>query len=246
MFDFYLKTYFTRKKNKHNQTSFKMSSSRTTSNSSSARATTTRRALNDLQYSPNGKDIVGLSPRKTNKGHMVNMSKNGLFESSANLSAKSINKFSYKLKKRTSISLPDICSTAALSESSSTTSINKSEASTPCKQLPLLKTSKRSNISIIVEEKENPNLAFNLHLEKCLMKENADKETVTATETANVKQNKPVENLREIAIQCNKSDEDMLFGDSVEQTSYWKLLSHKRYNCLIETRLENEMVCVSL
>lgn len=27
----------------------------------------TRRALNSLQYSPNGKDIVGLSPRKTDQ-----------------------------------------------------------------------------------------------------------------------------------------------------------------------------------
>ena len=30
-------------------------------------STRTRRALNDLQFASNGKDIVGLSPRKTNQ-----------------------------------------------------------------------------------------------------------------------------------------------------------------------------------
>ena len=47
---------------------------------------------------------------------------------------------------------------------------------------------------------------------------------------------------KEIAIQCNKSEEDMLFGDSVEGTNYWKLIAHKRLKALLESNKENSEV----
>jgi len=44
---------------------------------------------------------------------------------------------------------------------------------------------------------------------------------------------------KEIAIQCNKSEEDMLFSDSVEGTNYWKLIALKRVKALLESNKEN-------
>lgn len=168
----------------------------------------TRRALNCLQHSPNGKSVVGISPRKSNR-KKVN------FDGSNSL------------KRRTSISLPDICSYVNSKDASN---MNKSATSTPHKvkissSVTPIKFSK-TNISIIVEEKENPNY--------CMTSSNEITETIKKKE------------FKEIAIQCNKSEEDMLFGDSVEGTNYWKLIAHKRLKALLESNKENSELHMSI
>lgn len=161
-----------------------------------------RRALNCLQHSPNGKSVVGVSPRKSNR-KKVN------FDGSNSL------------KRRTSISLPDIC---AYANSKDASNLNKSATSTPHKikissAVTPIKFAK-TNISIIVEEKENPNYCMTSSVEKL---------------EPSIKKKE----FNEIGIQCNKSDEDMLFGDSVEGTNYWKLIALKRVNALLESKKEN-------
>lgn len=168
----------------------------------------TRRALNSLQFSPNGKDISTLTTSsakvKTKKGLNERKFSNNVRNNSTN-----------GLTKRTSISLPDICGT-----NKALKSIN----STPNKNQTKIE-------SFIKEEKENPNLINDKKpTSKSLFKD---------------KQNKHKENLlkcKEISIQCNKSDEDMLLSSSVEGTPYWKLLAHKRLRCLLETQEENDKV----
>ena len=117
----------------------------------------------------------------------------------------------------------------------------KSAASTPNKSTKSTNTStptkiKKKNISIIFEdrEKENPNYAFNLKAEKCLSNETLNNTKQRASE-------KTIKNVeyKEMGIQCNKMDEDLLLSDNVEKTNYWKLLAHKRYKCLIESLNEN-------
>lgn len=129
------------------------------------------------------------------------------------------------LKRRTSISLPDICSFVNSKDASN---LNKSATSTPHKLKMNTATTpvkfSKTNISIIIEEKENPNY----YLSSTTL--NEKQELVEKKET------------KEIAIQCNKSDEDLVFCDSVEGTSYWKLIALKRVKALIETREENAQV----
>ncbi|CAF1085261.1 unnamed protein product [Brachionus calyciflorus] len=184
----------------------------------------TRRALNSLQYSPNGKDIAGLTTSSAKV-----QTKKGLFES------KNSNNVRNGLKKRTSISLPDICGTnQAL----------KSLTSTPCKNHRTTSTSttptkiprKEVIESVIQEEKENPNVIMN-------DKKNGEKVTLKDKQ---IKNRENLTKFKEISIQCNKSDEDMLLSISVEGTPYWKLLAHKRLRCLIETEKENEKLNESI
>lgn len=172
----------------------------------------TRRALNCLQHSPNGKSIVGISPRKTTNRKKV------VYDSSE----------TNNLKRRTSISLPDICSYANAKDANN---LNKSATSTPHKVKVNTTTTpikfSKTNISIIIEEKENPNYCF-AH------------SVVEKSELNNKKET------REIAIQCNKSEEDMLFSDSVEDTNYWKLIALKRVKALLESKEENSQVRLKL
>jgi hypothetical protein len=189
----------------------------------SATRTSNRKALNDLLYSPNKKESIGVSNRNDLKSN--------------------------HLKKRTSISLPDICS-QALNSNTFNSSFNRSEASTPNKSssfksanTPALKLNKRNNISVILEEKENPNLAFGIHLDKNLKGSISKLEKLASSDEClvSVKKEKKVE-YKETGIQCNKGQEDMLFSESVDNTPFWKLMAHKRLKCLIKTELENSEV----
>ena len=208
-----------------------------------------RKALNTLQYSPNGKDIVGLSPRKF-QANKLDLKTASIFavDTSHSLKGSSTAK---PLKKRASISLPDICSTTSMANS-----VNKSATSTPHKNKStsnrsnvngiahLLKT-KKSNISIIVEEKENPNVVLSLSSEKLalLQQKQQQKEDLKVNKEQQLKKvrEKPKEYV-EISVQCNRDVEDMLLSDSVEGTAYWKLQAHRRFKAVLETELENKQV----
>lgn len=192
-------------------------------------ARTTRRALNDLQYSPNGKTIAGIqmSPRKYIEADPL---KPGRILFDNNLNTSQLNR---PLKKRTSISLPDICSTAK--------SLSVSQVSTPSKSKTTSTQntpfkSGRKDISIILEEKENPNSTF--HLDKNSICYGSYKNLTKLRET--IKEEKAES--KECSIQCNKSDEDMLLSDNVDSTPYWRLLTYKRFKCLQETLKENHEV----
>lgn len=208
------------------------------SNNSNNVVRTSRKALNDLQYSPNGKDIVGLSPRKANQLNI----KKGLFDLSTTNSFKSKD-----FRKRTSISLPDICSSAASSCNSISfnNSFNKSEASTPSKPcFTPTKHGKRNNISIILEEKENPNLISSLYSDKYSKEKKAEEKDSSTNKNVSKssdgkREDEKKKTFKEIAIQCNKLDEDMLFADTVENTPYWKLMTHRILKSLQETDVEN-------
>jgi len=207
-----------------------------------------RKALNTLQYSPNGKDIVGLSPRKfqTSKFDLKTASIFAVDTSHSNKSSS----LAKPLKKRASISLPDICSTTSMPNSA-----NKSATSTPHKNklttsksnangiAQLLKT-KKSNISIIVEEKENPNVVLSLSSEKLalLHQKQQQKESLKELKEKPLKKAKDPKEFAEISVQCNRDAEDMLLSESVEGTVYWKLQAHRRFKAVLETELENKQV----
>jgi len=194
-----------------------------------------RKALNDLQFASNGKGIVG----KVNQFN----------DSRKNLEDTPLNPKLCKTNKRNSISLPDIASTGSLCNTALSETI-KSAACTPNKSKKATNTStpskshmKKNNISIIFEdrEKENPNFTFNMKLEKSLHNElllSARKEKATGKK-------KQVE-CKEIAIQCNKMDEDMLLNEEVDTTNYWKLLAHKRFKCLTNSLNENKQLNLDL
>jgi hypothetical protein len=147
-------------------------------------------------------------------------------------------------KKRNSISLPDICAT--LQQQQQLEQSIKSITSTPSK----LRTSStvntpssksninrvRNNISIIIEEKENPNsiLVSNLNEKSAKLQQKL--------KSIAVQYPKLKTECTEIEIQCNKGEEDMLMSETVENTPYWRLLAHKRYKCWTETQIENSMV----
>lgn len=196
----------------------------------------TRKALNDLQYSPNGKTIVnGLAPMKVN-----NLKNKMIFNEPENVYKEKCSYF----KKRTSISLPDICSMA---QQQLNQSVNRSITSTPNKfkqvstsslntpsKLSAAGSSRNKDFSIIIEEKENPSVLFNLS-----EKLNEIKTKSKSPQNEEREKLPPVE-CREVEIQCNKMEEDMLTGESVENTSYWKLLAYKRYKSVLEASKENE------
>lgn len=183
----------------------------------------TRRALNILQYDTNGKNIVGLS--SNHKTNQIANSKQALFETNQKLS---------KLKRRTSISLPDI---NVMSNFGDSNSLNKSATSTPNKKAQRQLTSSKSNISIIVEEKENPN-----YVKSKLTKMKKIEAKICSKLSANKALKESEIKSKEISIQCNKVEEDMVFGDSVNGTDYWRLIAHKRCKALDDTHKENSMV----
>lgn len=183
----------------------------------------TRRALNSLQYSPNGKDIAGIT---TSSAKI--QTKKGLYE------CKNTTNVRNGLKKRTSISLPDICGTNQTIKSITSTP-TKNHRTTSSSTTPTKMARKNITDSVIQEEKENPNLHFG---DKKYSDKLAPKDKQHKTEN--------LTKFKETSIQCKKSDEDMLLNSTVEGTPYWKLLAHKRFRSLIETEKENENVCLSI
>jgi hypothetical protein len=147
-------------------------------------------------------------------------------------------------RRRTSISLPDIClsvqqqqqqqvnqpSITPLKQAVTTSTPSKFKSSTSSTALAS-RNSNRKDISIIFEEKENPNVMASLN----------QKALVSSVLKSKVAKKKLVE-CREISIQCNKSEEDMLTSDDVENTPFWKMLAHNRFRALLKARKENEMV----
>lgn len=181
----------------------------------------TRRALNSLQYSPNGRDIVGLSPRKSNNTAV--QSKLG-FEDSKPAPF-------VKMSRRTSISLPDFhadgslkpLKSTAVTVTSSTPLRGAKGAVAGGKGSPSkLKLRMKNEISIIAEEKENPNYSL------------LSSSTVNLAEKPAVKST----TYSEMAVQCDKLNEDIVTSDVVPPV-YWKMLAHKRYSALRETKREN-------
>ena len=111
---------------------------------------------------------------------------------------------------------------------------NAANTSTPSKS-----HLKKKNISIIFEdrEKENPNYTFNLKLEKTL-----NNELLLSAKKEKTSEKKSDVERQEVAIQCNKMDEDLLLSETVEKTNYLKLLAFKRFKCLSESLNENKQV----
>ena len=140
-----------------------------------------------------------------------------------------------KLKKRNSISRPDI---NLLLNFNNSDSLNKSTASAPSNKTTKKISSSKSNISIIYEDKENPNL-MKAKLEKMKSMENKIGRKLAVNKA--LREAIKVQHT-EAAVQCNKAGEDMVFGDSVKGTGYWRLIAYKRHNALIETQKENKMV----
>jgi len=181
---------------------------------------TARKALNSLQYEPNGRTIVG----NNHSSNQLTNTKQALLETNEKLS---------KLKKRNSISLPDINLISSFNDENQ---LNKSATSTPNRKGMRKLAASKSNISIIMEEKENPNF-MKAKFEKMKSIEAKIAKKLAATKTL-TKQVASVET-KEMSIQCSKAEEDMLFGESVEGTGYWRLIAIKRFNAIGETKKEN-------
>ncbi len=143
-----------------------------------------------------------------------------------------------KLKKRNSISLPDI-NLLINSNLAETDSLNRSATSTPNHKGLKKSYASKSNISVIMEEKENPNY-MRARLEK-MKKMEVKIGNKLSTTKAIAKEIAKIE-MTDMAVQCNKSEEDMLFGDSVKGTDYWRLIAHKRFNALVDTKNQNKLV----
>lgn len=192
---------------------------------------TTRRALNCLQYESNGQNIVG--NQKSLNQNITSNPKLSFLETNDRLT---------KLKKRHSHSLPDInlllssrSDMQLQSNSSSNTSTpnNKSAQNPKQQQKKMLSTSK-SNISIVFEdEKENPSYITKAKLRNMENKISKKVLTVKGLEKQKAK------TTHEMNIQCNKSEEDMVFNDCVNGTDYWRLIAHKRMDALDKTKIEN-------
>jgi hypothetical protein len=202
----------------------------------------TRRALNDLQLSANGKEIaVFQSPHKANQSTFTKQLND----------ATPLNKKLAKSTKRFSISLPDIASTSAgacdavvchdvvsiKSAASTPNKSNRPKSTTNTTSTPSRTNLRKKNISIIFEdrEKENPNyLSFTQKVEKSLLCSSQK-----AAEHANVDTKKTFD-CKEVAIQCNRTDEDLLLSDNCEKNNYyWKLLAHQRFDCFKDAESEN-------
>ena len=94
----------------------------------------------------------------------------------------------------------------------------------------------KNEISIIAEEKENPNYSLLSSSTLNLASKGAGLDQAEKTETTNVLP--VVKTYSEMAIQCDKLNEDIVTSDAVPPV-YWKLLALKRYTALKETKLEN-------
>jgi len=194
-------------------------------------SSSTRRALNCLQFQSNEQNIVGRVNGQNSKQNITNP-KLSFLETNDRLT---------KLKKRNSISLPDInlllsssntCSRSDMPPNSSATSTPNNKSVNPKPQHKKMSSSK-SNISIIFEnEKENPNY---MKAKLRNMENKINKKALTVKQALNETKNKT----HEISIQCNKNEEDMVFSDSVKGTDYWRLIAHKRLDALNQTKIEN-------
>lgn len=135
--------------------------------------------------------------------------------------------------------------------SSSCSSITRSKASGVCTKV------NKSNISIIAEEKENPNYSAHLTAAATSPKETEEQqldekvESIKQEEGAQLKVEKQVkrvetnivQSVNTTAIQCNLQDELMMTSDDKwESIYYFKLLFHKRVKAINETRNENREV----
>lgn len=159
-----------------------------------------------------------------------------------------------------SISLPDISSRVKTIRSSTSIIFGSAaitKTSTP-HQNKTLKSSDspvknaaqanktRKNISVILEEKENPNFVLGDAESKSkvrLIRNSYDS-------GINLKYNMLFFVYKAInrgknknsGIQCNLIDELMLTGDSLDETPYWKILAHKRLAALVEAQEETNHV----
>lgn len=141
-------------------------------------------------------------------------------------------------KNRTSISLPDI-SGSKLIAARSPAILALCSTSTPHQQhnrkglkSPGNVVVGRKNISVIMEEKENPNAGLSmLHHSK----------TTTTTATSS---RPKMPKFKSSSIQCNLIDELMVTGDNetTDLTPYWKMMAHKRLAALDEAELETAQV----
>ena len=143
------------------------------------------------------------------------------------------------MSRRTSISLPDVHADGSLKPlksplvTSSTplrakgTVALSGKAGSPSKLRRM-----KNEISIIAEEKENPNYSLLSSTLNLAAKDSPDQLT-TPTEPA-----PPAKTYSEMAVQCDKLNEDIVASDVVPPV-YWKLLAHKRYTALKETKREN-------
>lgn len=225
------------------------------SQSQPQRSTTSRKALNSLQSSPNGKSVVGSSSIACT----INSSSTGgsgfakIFEDSSS-SAKVIlkkqnnnNNVNNKLKlkynggrRRNSISLPDIHQSSLCGgdgkvelkkhhqQRNCSPSFGKKTSAITCSSLTT-----STSIVTVIEEKENP------HLQNQASSRRQQKKSKAKIEKPKVE--KPMPPVQcSVSVQCNKQDEDMLFADSVEDTPYWKLAALKRFDAWLSGERENE------
>lgn len=213
------------------------------------RSTTSRKALNNLQTSPNGKSVVcGSSSTQTTKifqDENENAKGTGTKTISTMKLKQSTLMFKAPMKmkqqsnsidvdcntkkqqihhhkgRRNSISLPDIhASCENVIKKSMTTPKSKSES---LKQAPK------------IEEKENPNFQTRQPRQQ---KTDVLQQSIAIVEVP--KASKVEKTFQTASIQCNKLDEDMLFADSVDSTPYWKQVALKRFEAWCVAEKENE------
>lgn len=153
---------------------------------------------------------------------------------------------SFGLKKRTSISLPDI------SSQNFENTVVSSQKSTPCKMKMSLSSSSygvqcysslnlhstpgtgllrgRKDISIIMEEKENPSFLLELSAQR----------TKSSSTVAVIQEEKLEKSYKDTGVVCKLDVENMLlYDDQLEDTSYYRLLAQKRFAALQEAKQEN-------
>lgn len=122
------------------------------------------------------------------------------------------------MKTRTSISLPDISSKSLVMKSAITSTPYNGQKT----HKSPLKSNARKNISVILEEKENPGAV-----------------SVGAKQASN---RSKTPRCKHASLQCNLVDELMVTADDVDMTPYWKLMAHKRLAALVEAEQETIQV----
>lgn len=182
--------------------------------------------MNCLQYNDsNIKSIVGLSNSSLKTNQMADPKKALLSDTNEKLN---------KLKKRNSISLPDI---NLLLNGENLNGVKSSSTTTPTSKPMKKMTASKSNISVIYEDKENPKL-MRAKLERMKNIENKIGRKLTVNKA--LREAVQTVQTSEMSVQCNKAEEDMVFGDSVRGTDYWRLIAYKRDDALVETQAENK------